>query len=189
MGSRTAVRRGDFCRTARALASVRAAAAHSYPTHSAAPGSASPCDAARFLSLWTVYVLRFGRLPISVVAKLGVLFARLDDHVGLNIALVDQLFGQLPADFSPNRRGAVETFFAEVSKDQALLPQLTPEGMDVFDAATRDRPGVRYGSVVTRARPPGVRSTLAAGLDPSAQASHAVYQALYRLASRTPPAP
>src|SRR5439155_1114454 len=96
------------------------------------------------------------------------------------------LFGQLLADFSPARRGAVETFFAEVSKDQALLPQLTPEGMDVFDAATRDRPGVRYGSVVTRARPPGVRSTLAAGLDPSAQASHAVYQALYRIASRTP---
>src|SRR5207249_2827513 len=69
---------------------------------------------------------------------------------------------------------------------QALLPQLTPEGMEVFNAATRDRPGVRYGSVVTRARPPGVRSTLAAGLDPSAQASHAVYQALYRLASSPP---
>src|SRR5204863_363904 len=31
----------------------------------------------RFLSLWTVYVLRFGRLPISVFAKLGALFARL----------------------------------------------------------------------------------------------------------------
>ncbi len=140
----------------------------------------------RFLSLWTVYVLRFGRLPISVVAKLGALFARLDDHVGLNIALLDQLFGQLLADFSPTRRGAVETFFAEVSRDQALLPQLTPEGMEVFNATTRDRPGVRYGSVVTRARPPGVRSTLAAGLDPSAQATHALYQALYRLASRTP---
>ena len=140
----------------------------------------------RFLSLWTVYVLRFGRLPISVVAKLGGLFARLDDHVGLNIALLDQLFGQLLADFSPTRRGAVETFFAEVSRDQALLPQLTPEGLELFNATTRDRPGVRYGSVVTRARPPGVRSTLAAGLDPSAQATHALYQALYRLVSRTP---
>jgi len=139
----------------------------------------------RLLSLWTVYVLRFGRLPISVVVKLGALFARLDDHVGLNSVLLDQLFGQLLADFSPTRRGAVETFFSEVSKDQALLPQLTPEGMDVFNATVRDRPGVRYASVVTRARPPGVRSTLAAGLDPSAQATHALYQALYRLASRS----
>src|SRR5439155_139941 len=62
----------------------------------------------------------------------------------------------------------------------------TPVGLELFNATTRDRPGVRYGSVVTRARPPGVRSTLAAGLDPSAQATHALYQALYRLASRTP---
>src|SRR5207249_10481529 len=94
----------------------------------------------RCASRWAVSGPGFGRLPISVVAKLGALFARLDDHVGLNSALLDQLFGQLLADFSPARRGAVETFFAEVSKDQALLPQLTPEGMDVFDAATRDRP-------------------------------------------------
>jgi len=140
----------------------------------------------RLLSLWTVYVLRFGRVPISVVVKLGAVFARLDDHVGLNSRLLDQLFRQLLADFSPARRGAVESLFAGVSKDQALLPQLTPEGMAVFNATTLDRPGVRYGSVVTRARRPGVRSTLAAGLDPSAQASHAVYQALYRLASRLP---
>jgi triacylglycerol esterase/lipase EstA (alpha/beta hydrolase family) len=139
-----------------------------------------------FLSLWTAYVLRFGRLPISVVARLGTVYARLDDHVGLNIVLLDQLFGQLLADFSPTRRHAVETFLASVSRDQALLPQVTPEGMEVFNATTRDRPGVRYGSVVTRAHPPGMRSTLAAGLDPSAQATHALYQALYRLASRTP---
>jgi len=137
------------------------------------------------LSLWTVYLLRFGRLPLSVVIKLGAIFARLDDHVGLNSALVDQLFRQLLAGFSPTRRGAVDAFVAEVSRDQALLVQLTPEGMDVFNAAAHDRPGVRYGSVVARARTPGVRSTLAAGLDPSAQASHAVYQALYRIASAT----
>jgi hypothetical protein len=57
--------------------------------------------------------------------------------------------------------------------------------MDVFNASTRKRPGVRYGSVVSAARRPGVRSTLAAGLDPSAQATHALYAALHRLASRT----
>jgi triacylglycerol lipase len=135
------------------------------------------------LSLSTVHVLRFGRLPISVVARLGAIFARLDDRVGLNSALVDQLFRRLLADFSATRRGTIDTFFAEVSGDQALLAQLAPEGMDVFNAAVRDRPGVRYGSVVARAHPPGVRSTLAAGLDPSSQASHALYQALYRLAS------
>jgi hypothetical protein len=75
---------------------------------------------------------------------------------------------------------------SEVGKDQALVAQLTPEGMDLFNASTRDRPGVRYGCVLTRGHTPGVRSTLSAGLDPSAQLSHMVYHALFRLAARMP---
>ena len=55
----------------------------------------------------------------------------------------------------------------------------------MFNAAVRDRPGLRYGSVVTRARRPGVRSTLAAGIDPAAQAVHGIYQAIYRLTADT----
>jgi len=140
----------------------------------------------QILSLGTISALRFGGLPMSALLQLGAVFARLDEHVGLNSALLDEIFEQLLANFSAERRIAVATFLADVSRDQALLPQLTPEGMDVFNASTRDRPGVRYASVVTRARPPGMLSALSAGLDPAAQASHAVYQALYRLASRTP---
>lgn len=139
----------------------------------------------QLLSLSTVRVLRFGSLPVSVMLRLGGVFARLDRHLGVNSALLDQLFGQLLADFSPDRRRALGRLFGEVHDDQALLTQLTPEGMEVFHALARDRPGVRYGSVVTRGRRPGVGSTLAAGLDPSAQATHAVYQALYRLAAQT----
>src|SRR5207253_681939 len=41
----------------------------------------------RLLSLWTVYVLRFGRLPISVVVQLGALLARLGDPCPLPGAL------------------------------------------------------------------------------------------------------
>jgi hypothetical protein len=140
----------------------------------------------RLLSLSTMYVLRFGHLPLSVVLKLGAVFARLDRHTGINSALLDQLFGQLLADFSVERRAAIEAFFGEVGRDQALLPQITPEAMDVFNATTRTRPGVRCGSVLSKARRPGVRSTLAAGLDPSAQATHAIYHGLYRLAAGMP---
>jgi hypothetical protein len=139
----------------------------------------------QLLSLTAIVSLRLGRLPLSVLLRLGTVFARLDRHVGINSALLDQLFGELLADFSADRREAIRAFLAEVEKDRALLPQLTPDAMDVFNASTRKRPGVRYGSVVSAARRPGVRSTLAAGLDPSAQATHALYAALHRLASRT----
>jgi hypothetical protein len=139
----------------------------------------------QLLSLSTMYILRFGALPVSALLKLGAAFARVDRHLGVNSALLDQLFGLLLADFSPPRRQAIGRLLDDVQRDQALLSQLTPDGMEVFNAGVRDRPGVRYGSVVTRARPPGVASTIAAGLDPAAQASHAVYHALYRLAART----
>jgi hypothetical protein len=137
------------------------------------------------LSLVTIYVLRFGHVPVSVMLRLGATFARLDRHLGVNSTLLDQLFGQLLADFSVGRRQALGRLLGEVRADQALLVQLGPEGMDVFNALARDRPGVRYGCVVTRARPPGPTSALAAGFDPSAQATHALYQALYRLVART----
>ena len=141
----------------------------------------------RLLSLFTMYVLRTGHVPIAVLIRLGSVFARLDQHTGINSTLLDQLFGQLLGDFSAERRAAIEAFFGDVGRDQALLPQLTPEAMDLFNATTRPRPGVRCGSVVGQAQKPGVRSTFAAGLDPSAQATHAVYQALYRLADGLPP--
>ena len=137
------------------------------------------------LSLSTIYLLRFGHLPIAVLLQLGALVARLD-NLGVNSALLDELFGKLLEDFSVGRRRAVQRLFHEVAQDQGLLVQLTPETMDLFNALTHDRSGVRYGSVTTRAQPPGVRSTLAAGLDPSAQATHAIYRTLYRLAAQVP---
>ena len=136
------------------------------------------------LSLGTVYALRFGRVPMGVLLKLGALSARIDNHLGLDHNVLDQLYGQLLADFTPERRDAIARFFQEVRSDQSLLAQITPEAMDLFNASTGQRAGVACGSVVTWAREPGVGTTLAAGLDPYAQATHALYSVMHRLSSR-----
>ncbi len=140
----------------------------------------------QLLSLGTMYVLRFGRLPSSVIFRLGAIFARMDNLVGWRNNILDELYEQLLADFSPERREALEHFLGDVGADQALLPQLTPEGMDVFNAATSDRPGVRYGCVLNYARRPGLLSVGSVGLDPYGQATHALFYGLYRLASGMP---
>jgi len=137
----------------------------------------------RILSLATIYTLRSGRLPISVVLRL----ARLLRGRGARPAgVIDQLYLQLLADFSSARRRAVEEFLNHVFTDQDLVPQIAPASMDLFNASTKNRPGVRYGSVVTQARHPGLRSWVRAGVDPYAQASHALFVVLYRLSAGMP---
>jgi hypothetical protein len=66
-----------------------------------------------------------------------------------------------------------------------------PESMETFGASTHDRPGVRYGAVVTRALPPTLRSWTIGGLDPSAHVLHLIYRAMHTAArdphARLPP--
>jgi len=138
------------------------------------------------LSLVTSYVLRFGSLPLSVLTGFSALFTP-NPRRRREGTLFDDLSERLLADFSTVRRRAVARLLREVGEDQSLLLQLTPEAMDLFAATVRQRPGVRYGSVVTRSRPPSVGTTLAAGLDAGSQAIHAIYAAIYRASAQTPP--
>jgi triacylglycerol lipase len=144
-------------------------------------------DLLALLSLATSYVLRFGRLPLSVLGSLAALFAAIERKPRKG-TLFDDLSERLLSNFSASRRRAVARLLREVGEDQSLLLQVTPESMDLFDATVHDRRGVRYGSVVTRSRPPGVGTTLAAGFDPGAQAIHAIYAAIYRASATTPAA-
>ena len=137
------------------------------------------------LSLATSYVLRFGHLPLSALVNFAGLFTS-SERKASDGTLFDDLSDRLLADFSLTRRRAVARLLREVGEDQSLLLQLTPESMDLFGAAVRERPGVRYGCVVTRSRPPSVGTTLAAGLDAGAQAIHAIYAAIYRASAQTP---
>jgi hypothetical protein len=139
----------------------------------------------QLVSLGTIHVLRFGHLPLSLVLALGAFVARLDD-LAVNSDLLDEAFERLLGDFSPGRRRSVGALLDEVVRDQALLPQLTPEAMEVFHASVSPRSSVRYACVVTQAARPRLRSRLAAGLDPAAQVSRSFFGALYRLAAETP---
>ncbi len=137
----------------------------------------------RLLSLTTIHALRTGRLPLSAVLRLARLlrFGKAPPS-----GVLDQLYKQLLADFSGERRRALEAFLADVRSDQGLLGQLTPAAMEMFNASAEDRPELPYGCVVTQARPPGVKSLLGAGLSPYAQATHALFLALYRFSSGMP---
>jgi len=137
-------------------------------------------QALRLLSIGTAAVLRGGRLPMGLLARAAALAARTGLAGGPpTIALLEQLerelLGRLPGD----ERNLLSRFFEQVTYDQALIPQLAPEALEIFNAATRARPDVRYGCVVARAKPPSLRGRLAAGVHPWTQATYALYAWLH----------
>jgi hypothetical protein len=136
-------------------------------------------------SVATSYALRTGRLPADVLARLTTFFLRprQGDQSGSTLA---RLKDRLLADFSPGRRAPLQSFVEQIGGDQDLLPQISPAGMDLFNASTDDRPGVRYGSVVTQVPPAALRGFISAGLSPYAHASHILYLCVSRLSSRVP---
>jgi hypothetical protein len=138
------------------------------------------------LSLATIYSLRFGKLPLSAVVRLGAVFAHLDGPLLGRRTFLDQLYNQLLADFTDERRVQIEAFLREIRSDQSLVLQLTPEGIDLFNASAIDRPDIAYGCVVARARAPGLGALGAIGLDATSLGTHAIYQALYRITADTP---
>jgi triacylglycerol lipase len=139
----------------------------------------------QLLSLSTIYVLHFGNLPVAALLWMGSFFVRFGGLVA-GSELLDELFGKLLEDFTPARRRAVRKLLRDVVRDQALMLQLTPEAMEVFNASVLQRPGIRYGAVVGQAAPPSLRATLHAGIDPAAQVTHALYSGLYRLIEVAP---
>jgi len=97
---------------------------------------------------------RPGRLGLAAMAQYLTLVSKLDDLVGQTNTLLDQLSERLLSTVSADRGNKLWDFLNEVSQDQGAVIQLTPESVDLFNAAVVNRPGVRYVSHVSAAPPP-----------------------------------
>ena len=140
--------------------------------------SAMGAQLLRLISLTTIYTMEYGKLPLSVAIEAGRIVTRLDDFFGLESSVLDQLYEQVFDQFDTKRQDRIKRYVESISGDTAALGQLTPGGIDLLNAATEDRPGVRYGCVAMKARTPGWGTVRAIGFDPYRQASHWVYRFL-----------
>lgn len=134
----------------------------------------------RLFSLATVAVLRQGRLPLSLVARLGSTMARLGLPGSQTEALLDHLEAELLGRIDADEREPIAQFMSDIGSDQGLLPQLTPDGIDLFNATAEDRAGVRYGCVISCGRRPRLMQHLAVGPRPTRQGSFLLYRWLHR---------
>ena len=149
-------------------------------------GSAAGSPLLRSVSWLLVSGLKHGHLPLRIGLRLGGWFTRADDALGFKPTLVDDVFREVIADFSPERRAELIAFIEGISKDQSLVFQLTPAGCDLLNAGTADPDSLRYGSVVCRGRRPHLTDLLSLTRDPYTRSMHVLYALLHRVAGFTP---
>ncbi|MET0385781.1 MAG: triacylglycerol lipase [Polyangiales bacterium] len=136
----------------------------------------------RWLAKSAIIGLERGKLPLSTFISLAGILVRLDDVFGLQRTVLDQLYAQLFREFNDARREALIAFLDDVSKDRALVVQLTPDTLDLFNATTA-APLIDHGCVVTRGRRPNLRRVAANLSDAYAQALYALYSSLWFISS------
>jgi triacylglycerol lipase len=135
------------------------------------------------LSLTTVQVIRLGSIPLPALLVLAGALSGTGALRSVSGGVLDQVYLQVLRDFTPERRDVIAGHFEQVTRDQTLLVQLTPEALDLFNAMATEREGVRRGCVVAQARPPAFSKSLQVGPNPTHQAMYALYRALYQIAS------
>ena len=128
-----------------------------------------------------------GRRTILAAAKALAMVARLDDWLGRREGPLDRIAEGLLRRIRFDRRDPVWRYLGEIERDQGAVLQLTPEGIELFDAAVADRPGIDYGCIVTAVPKP--RETLRAAqlLDPEYVALRALFRLLHGLSARPHP--
>lgn len=135
--------------------------------------------------LSTLMTSKPGRVGSWLGARALTRLARLDDLVGQHDNLLDSFAVDLLQRVRPNNGDELFAYLSEVATDQGAMLQLTPEAIDLFNAAVLDRSDVDYVSYVTAAPPPGTPPL--PGVSPSsfyASTTFLVFSLIHRLTAR-----
>jgi hypothetical protein len=125
-----------------------------------------------------------GRGAIVAAARAIALAARLDDWLGRGQGPLDRIAEGLLDRLRFDRQDPLWRYLDEIESDQGAVLQLTPEGIDLFDAAVADHPDVAYGCVVAGVPPPHEDLQPSDLLDPEYVALRALFRLLHALTGR-----
>lgn len=141
------------------------------------------------LQLLSVLTARASSNVSGSALSLGFKLAtRFQERLGLNDTLLVQLSDQLLDDFTPERRDALLAYTRQIQQDQGALIQLTPEGMDLFNASVHDNPSVRYYSFMAAAPPPPRLPPAEATINPRVAIGYVLYRTMWDIVSEVHPA-
>lgn len=130
---------------------------------------------------YLAFMLRRRRFPLKLLLRFGYFVVRIRDPWRRQRGTFEQLYDRLLNDLSDERRLELAQFLEQISREQALLFQLTPAGCDLLNACTADPP-LAYASVISCAQAPRFRVLLRSMLNLYTQLMYPAYWLLHRLA-------
>ncbi len=122
-----------------------------------------------------------GRRAILAAAKAVAMVARLDDCLGRNESALDRIAEGVLRKIRFDRGDPVWKYLGEIERDQGAVLQLTPEGIELFNAAVTDRAGIDYGCVVAGVPKPREQIRIRELMDPEYVALRALFRLLHGL--------
>jgi triacylglycerol lipase len=138
------------------------------------------------LSLFTVISLTLGEPSLAIFSRVLAGLGGIDAIFGGDLKLVSRVTDGVLRFVDREGREEISQFLSKVRVDQGAIVQIMPEAMDLFNAATENRPGVRYGSVVSAAPPPRSLRIARRIRSPYAALTAAMYSTLYQFAAQRP---
>lgn len=128
-----------------------------------------------------------GRGAIIAAAKAIALLARMDDWVRRAEGPLARIAEGVLRKMRYDRHDPVWKYLGAIQQDQGALMQLTPEGLELFDAAVADRPGIAYGCVVAGVPKPREQWSVRELGDPEYFVLRALFRLLHALTSQQHP--
>ena len=128
-----------------------------------------------------------GRGAILAAAKAIALIARLDDWLGRTETSLDRIAEGLLRKIRFDRRDPAWRYLGEIERDQGAVLQLTPEGIELFDAAVADHAGIDYGCVIAGVPKPREAFKIKELVDPEYVALRSLFRLLHALTARPHP--
>lgn len=127
----------------------------------------------------TVTVLKLGAPPLAAASALMAAFSRVSGAIELSV--IERTAESIIKVLDDASSRDLRSFLRLIRDDQGAVIQLTPEAMDLFQAAVEDCPGVRYQCVASYAPREGARAFLRSVPSPWGIVSMAIFNTFYNI--------
>jgi len=133
------------------------------------------------LSLLSAVSLRLGEPSLNVFSRILSAVGNIDSLFGSDLKLFSRATDGILRFVDKDGRREITDYLSKVRTDQGALIQLTPEAMDLFNAAVENAEHVRYGSVIAAAPPPSTLKAARKVRGPYMALTAAMYTTLYQI--------